>query len=147
MIDVQAGATQTLEVAFILPSNAGAGDYTLGGELEIDDTKADVLFLRTALHVGSMEAEMSVFSRTESDTVHLTQRITNLSDRPLQLRASLLIPNISRQSRLINSLAPGKTTLREYTLPLSKMKGADRIRASIEEIGGPVRLHRTIQLD
>ncbi|MBI5764688.1 MAG: hypothetical protein HZA51_14325 [Planctomycetes bacterium] len=147
VIDVPAGATQTLEVAFIVPSNAGAGDYTLGGELEIDDAKPDVLVLRTPLHIGSMEAEMAVFSRTESDTVHVTQRITNLSDRPLRLRASLLIPTIARQSRLINSLAPGKTTLRDYTLPLSRMNGVDQIRASIEEIGGPVRLHRTIQLD
>lgn len=147
VIDVPAGATQNLEVAFILPSNANAGDYALGGELEIDDAKPDVMVLRTALHVGSMEAEMTVFSRTESDTVHFSQRITNLSDRPLQLRASLLIPNILRQSRLVNSLAPGKTTLREYTLPLSKLDGVDRVRATIEEINGPVRLHHTIQLD
>ncbi len=147
VIDVQPGATQNLEVAFILPSNASAGDFALGGELEIDDAKTDVMVLRTALHVGSMEAEMSVFSRTESNAVYFTQRITNLSERPLQLRASLLIPNILRQSRLVNNLAPGKTTLREYTLPRSKMDGVDRVRASIEEIGGPVRLHRTIQLD
>lgn len=147
LVDVAAGATQNFDIAFILPSNANAGDYALGGELEIDDVKPDVMVLRTALHVGSMEAEMSVFSRTESDAIHFTQRITNLSDRPLQLRASLLIPNILRQSRLVNSLAPGKTTLREYTLPLSKLEGVDRVRASIEEIGGSVRLHRTIQLD
>jgi NPCBM-associated, NEW3 domain of alpha-galactosidase len=146
-IDVQPHQMGTYEASLVLPSNERAGDYTLIGELQFEERTAERCILRAPLHVGSLDAEMTLFARSEGDAIHVTQRVTNLSDRPLQLRASLLAPELERQNRLIPSLAPGQTTIREYTLTQpGRFKGL-AVRASIEEINGPIRLHQTVRLD
>ncbi len=147
MIDVQPYQMGSYEAALILPSNEQAGDYTLLGELQIENGTADHCIMRTPLHVGSLDAEMTLFARSEGDAIHVTQRVTNLSDRPMQLRASLLAPELERQNRLIPSLAPGQTTIREYLLTKPVRFQGRAVRASIEEINGPVRLHQTMRLD
>ncbi len=147
MIDVQPHQTGLYDVTLVLPSNEQVGDYTLLGELQIENRTADRCIMRTPLHVGSLEAEMTLFARSEGDAIHVTQRVTNLSDRPLQLRASLLAPELERQNRLIPSLGAGQTTIRDYTLTKSNRFRGQTVRASIEEINGPVRLHQTMRLD
>jgi hypothetical protein len=145
-IDLPPGESTQCEVAFRLPSNLAEGDYVLVGRLMTGEKEPHSLTLRTPLHVGAPGLNVSVFTRSDGDSLRVFQRITNTANRPLQLSASLICAKVPRQVRLIPSLAPGQTAIREYMIPLAGGQGARYIRTSVEEIGGALRHHQLTRL-
>jgi hypothetical protein len=96
--------------------------------------------------VGAPGLDVNVLTRTEGESLRVVQRITNTSDRSLQLEASVTCTKVPRQCRLIRNLAPGQTAVREFVLPSIANLAGPYIRTSVEEIGGGFRQNQLTKL-
>lgn len=147
LLNVGAGQTLRQAVSFQIPTNQGSGDYTLVGRLSVGGKETSEIVLRTALKVGAPALIVNVMARREADDLVIYHRVTNQSDQPLNLRATVVAPQRPRQTRLLTDLAPSRSAVREYRLSRASSLRGKYVRISLEQIGGPLRHNEVIKLD
>jgi len=145
--DLAAGQSKQVRVSLRIPSNQAAGDYEMIGHLAIESENASDLTMRAPLRVDAPGLDVDVIAYRRGDAMNIVQRITNHTDRPLNLRAFVIAPTQTRSSRLIRNLASGQTVIREYEVSQAGTKPGDHIRVSVEQVGGPLRYNTAIKLN
>lgn len=138
-VSLESGRRGRWSVRLRVPTNQVSGDHALIGRLTTDREGLRQVTLRAPLRIVTGSLDVNVLSRREGDDLVVVQRITNRGDSPLNLRASLICPSRSTQTRLIGKLTRGQTAVREYVLPLSALAGGSSARATVEEVDGPAR--------
>jgi len=147
LLNLGVGQTLRQAISFRIPTNQGSGDYALVGRLSMGGKETSEIVLRTAIEVGAPALIVNVMTRREADDLIIYHRVTNQSDQPLNLRATVVAPQQQRQTRLITDLAPSRSAVREYRLGRAANLRGKYLRISLDQIGGPVRHNQVIKLD
>lgn len=146
-VEIPSGRSERFEVRFRIPSNEPVGGYELRGRLRVDGEDFSDMTLRAPMRVDASALDVNVLAYREGQVVKVMQRITNLTDRNLNLRAYVLAPHHARDVRLIRDLSAGRTVVREYEIGGAANLVGEHIRVSVEQIDGPLRQNTVIRLD
>jgi len=138
-VDLKPGETLRAPIAIRVPINQAVGEYTLDARLGA--LGADILRLQTAVEIISNGLDVKVLSRLDGANVRVIQRMTNTSDKSLDLRSYVLAPGHGPMSRMVHGLAPGETAIREYVMENIAALAGNHVRVSVEEVNGPLRRH------
>lgn len=144
-VDVQPGVTATFPIRIRMPANQAAGDFELIGRLTAG-IAGESLTLRVPVDVKTAELRVDVAAVRDVDGYRVIQRVTNLTARPLDLKTSLISPDMARQWRTISQLGAGESVMRQYNVSESAASGSRPIRVSVEQVGGPIRHHTLLML-
>ncbi|MFH1419608.1 MAG: NEW3 domain-containing protein [Planctomycetota bacterium] len=146
-VDLAGGQSTSVPVSLNIPNNQAMGSYVLIGRLDAEGDALNGLTLRAPLRVESPGLDVSVLVRRDGDGLAIVQRVTNLTDESLNLRAILIAPGHARQGRLITNLAAGQTTTRQFEIEHTEGLAGKYMRVSVEQIGGPLKCNELIKLD
>ncbi len=147
VVDLAPGESKRFPFRVRMPTNQAAGDYELLGRLKTDGDNVPELTLRAAMRVSAPGLDVNVAAFREGDAVRVVQRITNVSDNALQLRAYLLAPEQARDQRLIPHLAAGQTAVRRYTIEDAFRLSGRPLRVTVEQIDGPLRNNTIVNFE
>jgi len=86
-------------------------------------------------------------TRIEDGRLIVSARITNTSDREMNLRASLLAGGRSPSGRSIGNLPAGATATREFILDHAGKLRGNYLRLTVEQIGGSAKCNQAIRLE
>ncbi|MBX3393981.1 MAG: hypothetical protein KF841_01300 [Phycisphaerae bacterium] len=144
-IDVQPGVTTTFTTRIRIPANQAVGEFELIGRLTAG-VAGKALTLRVPVEVKSEELRVDVAAVRDVDGYKVIQRVTNMTSRPLDLKASLISPDHARQWRTISQLGAGESATRQYAVSVPAASDDRPIRVSVEQIGGEIRHHTLLNL-
>jgi hypothetical protein len=147
LVDLAPGEQARIDVAFNIPTNQAAGDYSLQGRLLLEGDAFDGLTMRAPLSVRTPGLDVSVVTSRQGSGLTIFQRITNRSQESLNLQGAVLAAGRPRQTRTIAELAPGQTTMRQYQLEDAATLAGKPIRVSVEQVGGPLRHNTLLRLE
>ncbi|MFQ5411397.1 MAG: NEW3 domain-containing protein [Phycisphaerae bacterium] len=143
VVNLAPGESKQFPFQIRMPTNQAAGDYELLGRLKTDEGNISELTLRTAMRVSAPGLDVNVAAFREGGGVRVVQRVTNVSDDAMRLRAYVLAPEQARDQRLIPHLAAGQTAVRQYTIEDASRLVGRPLRVTVEQIDGPLR-HNTL---
>ncbi len=146
-IDVPSGQEVKTALSLRLPSNQAAGAQVLVGLFSGAEGDEPHYTLRTPIFVRSIELDVKVLTRVEGRGLRVVQRVTNLSERTLNLRGLLIAPNQPRQVCSIKQLIAGQSAVREYQIENGASLADRFIRVSVEQVDGPLRHHDVIKVE
>jgi hypothetical protein len=142
-LDVAPGTPARIDIAFTIPANQAAGDYSLQGRLLVEGDAIDGLTMRAPLQVRTPGLDVNVMTAREGAGLMIFQRITNRTPESITLQGAVLAAGLPRQTRVIAELAPDQTAVREYRIDNAAALVGKPVRVSVEQIGGPLR-HNTL---
>ena len=126
------------------PTNETIGTQRLFGQIRLGERGPSRVW--TPLSVATPGLDVSVFGYIEGDGVRFFQRVTNRSDKAIDLRSYMIAPEMPRVSRSIRSLGAGETAVREYVYPSAAQLDGRPVRLSLEEIDGGLRHNEVLRV-
>ncbi len=146
-MDLAAGQETQMAVSLRLPSNQAAGTYTLIGRFTGTGEGQSPMTFRTPIVVGSPELDVNVLTCVEGRGLRIVQRVTNRSNRTLNLRGLLIAPPVARQVSTIRQLVAGQTAVRTYHVEDAAALTDRWIRVSVEQVDGPIRHNDVVKIE
>lgn len=146
-ISLGPGAWAEIELSIQLPANQAVGDFALEARFTREGDSTPELTLRAPVRVTSPGLDVGVLTRVDGTRLHIVQRITNRTDRALDLRAMVLFPDRRSETRMVRRLAAGATTVREYVIDHADRLVGRPIRVTAEEPEGGLRCHRIVTIE
>lgn len=146
-----AGGEARLPFVFSVPRRFVSGVTTVRATIEGTATDPFVATVEAPLEVGFREVSVDHSWRLarsiESGAVDLilTLRVTNVSDRPIDVEAYAVADGYTQNKKPISALAPGSTAVRVFPFPdgVRRLSGRD-IRAGVHDADGDARTLRRI---
>lgn len=128
--------TGKLTVSF--PYNAPAGLKQFDVNLDIDARQAWSIQAPAFFYLTLEGVVFDIIQSTGSDgSLEVQQVITNRTDKPLSFNCFVYVPDVPRQSRPVQNLAPGATAVKLFRFPNSAKLRGKTLRAGLHGMGGP----------
>lgn len=147
IIDLEPGASASIPVRIRLPANQAVGDFEMVGRLKADGGESDEWVLRAPVAVESAGLDVDVAAFRDGDRVRVIQRVTNRTEGELDLKASMISPDLPREWRTISRLGAGESAIRKYEIPGGAALRGRAVRVSVEQVGGGVRHNALVVLE
>jgi hypothetical protein len=146
-VDLTPGQSMRESIRIRLPSNQSTGRQSLVGKLKLDGSEKESLTMRAPVTVGTSELAVRLLARIEYGRVHVSARITNLSDREMTVRTILIAGSREPEGRLISNFAAGATTSRDYVINNARELKGRYLRLCVEEVGGAARDNQVLKIE
>lgn len=145
--DLKGGEVGSFDINIRLPNNQAMQDCQLVGQLQIEGAGNEAIRLVAPVHVESPGLDVSLLTRRDGDQLVATHRVTNLTDRAVNLHVFLIAPDRSRTGGIIRDLGAGETAVREYRIDVSANMKGRYLRVGVDQIEGPLHDNRLIRLE
>ena len=135
--ELNPGESIDRDIGIALPMNGRAGRNIIRADVELQADRSRQLSLPLVMTVGLNDVGVqSTAFRDGPSQIVVQQRITNYGDHPVDYTAYVSAPGQPRVERLVTGLAPGRTVLKRYRLPVTT-EGELRLRTGLKETDGP----------
>lgn len=123
------GKTLRQSVTIRYPFTENSGRKELNARLSLEQSaslNAQEMALSFPVTVTSDRVELEGFTQMlDNGDLVVQQMVTNISDRPLDAQAYVLLPGYPRQQRYVSGLAAGQTAIKRFHFPATSYVGAN----------------------
>jgi len=146
------GETVRLPLDVVLDRGIPAGPKRIEADVRLTATHEYRLRAHTDVEVGwkhvGLRATWGVSrnAKTGEREIVVTQFITNRGDRPVNLDAYALAPNVRQNRRVIAALPPGATAIKVFHLPGPDQLAGKKIRVGVTERDGLAQLNQILEI-
>jgi hypothetical protein len=128
-LNIPAGKAFKGAVTIRYPFTENAGIKHLDGRLTLEQNNtlnAQQLDVSYPIAVTSERVELDGFAQVlENGDIVVQGMVTNISDKPLDAQAYVLLPGFPRQQRYVAALPPGQTAIKRFQFPAGTYVGTD----------------------
>ncbi len=139
------GETARMPLSIEFPLNSFAGEKTLLAEIRIAGGREQRLLVPVTITLGLADVGLQTLAFRDGDRIFVQQVVTNYGRSPIEFTAFVQCPGVARQERVINDLAPGRTTIKRYRFEAPRQP-IESIRSGLSELDGPRVLNEEVPL-
>lgn len=143
---VNPGQTFSQEVTIDFPYNSVAGPKTTTADFSIEGENQDDFTVPLALTLGLSDVGMQSSALRDGTDLLVQEVVTNYSERPIDYTAYAAYPGLTRQERIVQSLDPGRTTIKLYRFKNVKFIPNATVRCGLRELEGTRVLNDEVKI-
>jgi hypothetical protein len=142
-LNIPAGKSFKQEVTIRYPFTENAGIKRVDGRLSLEQNatlNAQELDVSYPVAVTSDRVELEGFAQLlDNGDIIIQQMVTNISDKPLDAQAYVLLPGYPRQQRYVSALPPGGTAVKRFQFAAGSYVGTGGDKADATTIARVLR--------
>ncbi len=144
---IQPGGQVELPISLRLGRGAITGPALVEADIDFAADGEYRIRAQAALEIGIDSIEFAAHWRAEGRDLIVTQIVTNVGEKPLELQGYVSAPDIAQQRRPFAVIAPGRSAVRNFTLVDGvRLLAGRRIHVGVSEKDGTARLNHVLDI-